>query len=208
MAVNSFREDEFMENTDKKKILKRLFSYLLEYKWILAGVLVCMGVTVAISLVNPLIIEEAIDHYIAASDFNGLVRLGIMALVLNVIFIIMVKIRMYVMSVVSNKILLQIRQDLYEHIQTLSFSFFDSRPTGKILARIIGDVNSLKDVLVNMVTTLIPEFITVLGVVVIMVVKDYRLALASLPTIPLMMAGLCRKLRTGAGRFTGKNHPT
>ena len=190
MAVNSFREDEFMENTDKKKILKRLFSYLLEYKWILAGVLVCMGVTVAISLVNPLIIEEAIDHYIAASDFNGLVRLGIMALVLNVIFIIMVKIRMYVMSVVSNKILLQIRQDLYEHIQTLSFSFFDSRPTGKILARIIGDVNSLKDVLVNMVTTLIPEFITVLGVVVIMVVKDYRLALASLSTIPLMMAGI------------------
>lgn len=190
MAVNSFREDEFMENTDKKKILKRLFSYLLKYKWILAGVLVCMGVTVAISLVNPLIIEEAIDHYIAASDFNGLVRLGIMALVLNVIFIIMVKIRMYVMSVVSNKILLQIRQDLYEHIQTLSFSFFDSRPTGKILARIIGDVNSLKDVLVNMVTTLIPEFITVLGVVVIMVVKDYRLALASLSTIPLMMAGI------------------
>ncbi len=190
MAVNSFREDEFMENTDKKKILKRLFSYLLKYKWILAGVLVCMGVTVAISLVNPLIIEEAIDHYIAASDFNGLVRLGIMALVLNVIFIIMVKIRMYVMSVVSNKILLQIRQDLYEHIQTLSFSFFDSRPTGKILARIIGDVNSLKDVLVNMVTTLIPEFITVLGVVVIMVAKDYRLALASLSTIPLMMAGI------------------
>ena len=63
------------------------------------------------------------------------------------------------MSVISNKILLKIRQDLYEHIQTLSFSFFDSRPTGKILARIIGDVNSLKDVLTNMVTTLIPEFI-------------------------------------------------
>ena len=190
MAVNSYRDDEHVGTMGKRQTLTRLFSYLLEYKWILAGVLVCMGVTVAISLVNPLIIEEAIDHYIAASDFNGLVRLGIMALVLNVIFIIMVKIRMYVMSVVSNKILLQIRQDLYEHIQTLSFSFFDSRPTGKILARIIGDVNSLKDVLVNMVTTLIPEFITVLGVVVIMVVKDYRLALASLSTIPLMMAGI------------------
>ncbi len=190
MAVNSYRDDEHVGTMGKRQTLTRLFSYLLEYKWILAGVLVCMGVTVAISLVNPLIIEEAIDHYIAASDFNGLVRLGIMALGLNVIFIIMVKIRMYVMSVVSNKILLQIRQDLYEHIQTLSFSFFDSRPTGKILARIIGDVNSLKDVLVNMVTTLIPEFITVLGVVVIMVVKDYRLALASLSTIPLMMAGI------------------
>ncbi|MBD5554912.1 MAG: ABC transporter ATP-binding protein [Roseburia sp.] len=190
MAVNSFREDEFMENTDKKKILRRLLSYLMKYKGTLAAVLLCMGVTVAISLVNPLLIEEAIDHYIAESDFYGLARLGVFALALNIIFIIMVKVRMYVMSVVSNKILLQIRQDLYEHIQTLSFSFFDSRPTGKILARIIGDVNSLKDVLVNTVTTLIPEFVTVAGVMCIMFIKDARLAAASLSTIPIMMAGI------------------
>ena len=190
MAVNSYREDEYMENTDKKKILRRLFSYMLEYKGILIAVLICMGITVAISLVNPLLIEEAIDHYIAQSDFKGLMKLGLFALVLNIIFIVMVKIRMYVMALVSNKILMRIRNDLYEHIQTLSFSFFDSRPTGKILARIIGDVNSLKDVLVNMITTLIPEFVTVVGVVVIMMVKDYRLALASLSTIPLMIAGI------------------
>lgn len=190
MAVNSYREDEYMENTDKKKILRRLFSYMLKYKGILIAVLICMGITVAISLVNPLLIEEAIDHYIAQSDFKGLMKLGLFALVLNIIFIVMVKIRMYVMALVSNKILMRIRNDLYEHIQTLSFSFFDSRPTGKILARIIGDVNSLKDVLVNMITTLIPEFVTVVGVVVIMMVKDYRLALASLSTIPLMIAGI------------------
>ena len=190
VAVNSYREDEFMENTDKKKILRRLFSYLLEYKSILLAVLFCMGVTVAISLVNPLLIEEAIDHYIADSDFRGLLKLGLFALLLNIVFIVMVKIRMYVMAMVSNKILLKIRQDLYEHIQTLSFAFFDSRPTGKILARIIGDVNSLKDVLVNVVTTLIPEFVTVAGVVIIMLVKDWRLALASLSTIPLMIAGI------------------
>lgn len=190
MAVNSYREDEFMENTDKKKILRRLFSYLLEYKGILIAVLICMGITVAISLVNPLLIEEAIDHYIAQKDFSGLMKLGLFALVLNIIFIVMVKIRMYVMALVSNKILMKIRNDLYEHIQTLSFSFFDSRPTGKILARIVGDVNSLKDVLVNVITTLIPEFITVFGVVIIMLVKDWRLALASLSTIPVMIAGI------------------
>ena len=148
------------------------------------------GFTVVISLINPLLIEEAIDNHIANGNLKGLVELGIFALVLNVIFIILVKVRMYVMAVMSNKILLDIRQDLYEHIQTLSFSFFDSRPTGKILARIIGDVNSLKDVLVNMVTTLLPEFVTVVGVVVIMLVKDWRLALASLSTIPLMIVGI------------------
>lgn len=190
MAVNSFREDEQLEGMGKKETLKRLFSYLFKYKIAVIGVLACMLITVVISLVNPLIIERAIDVYIAKSDIAGLARLAIFTLVLNVIFIIMVKIRMYVMAKISNEILLDIRQELYEHIQTLSFSFFDSRPTGKILARIIGDVNSLKEVLTNAVTTLIPDFVTVCGVVVIMVAKDWRLALASLCSIPLMILAI------------------
>ena len=201
MAVNSFREDEQMENGEKKQIIIRLFSYLKDHKKGVFGVLICMAVTVAISLVNPLIIENAIDQHISVGDWNGLVKIGIFALVLNVIYMIMVKIRMYVMSVISNQILLKIRQELYEHIQQLSFSFFDSRPTGKILARIIGDVNSLKDVLTNAVTTLIPDFITVLGVVIIMLVKDWKLAIASLCTIPLMIAGIFIIQRTAHKRW-------
>lgn len=201
MAVNSFREDEQMENGEKKQIIIRLFSYLKDHKKGVLGVLICMAVTVAISLVNPLIIENAIDQHISVGDWSGLVKIGIFALGLNVIYMIMVKIRMYVMSVISNQILLKIRQELYEHIQLLSFSFFDSRPTGKILARIIGDVNSLKDVLTNAVTTLIPDFITVLGVVVIMLIKDWKLAIASLCTIPLMIAGIFIIQRTAHKRW-------
>ncbi len=190
MAVNSFREDERLEGIGKARTLKRLFSYMFAYKLQIFGVLICMLITVGISLINPLMIETAIDVYIAGRDLRGLARLAALAAVLNLIFIIMVKVRMFVMAKISNQILLDIRQELYEHIQTLSFSFFDSRPTGKILARIIGDVNSLKNVLVNAVTTLIPDFITICGVVVIMVVKDWRLALASLSSIPLMAASI------------------
>ncbi|TGY97796.1 ABC transporter ATP-binding protein [Petralouisia muris] len=190
MAVNSFREDERLEGIGKAQTLRRLFSYMLQYKLQIFGVLICMLITVGITLINPLMIEAAIDVYIAGRDMQGLARLAVLAAALNIIFIIMVKVRMYVMAKISNQILLEIRQELYEHIQTLSFSFFDSRPTGKILARIIGDVNSLKNVLVNAVTTLIPDFITICGVVVIMVVKDWRLALASLSSIPLMAAAI------------------
>ena len=190
MAVNSFREDEKLEGIGKKETLKRLFAHLIPYKFQVASVLFCMLVTVVISLINPLIIEEAIDVYIARKDMGGLARLAAVTLGINLVFIVMVKVRMYVMARISNQILLDIRQELYEHIQTLSFSFFDSRPTGKILARVIGDVNSLKNVLTNAVTTLIPDFITICGVVVIMVVKDWRLALASLSSIPLMAVAI------------------
>ncbi len=201
MAVNSYREDEFMESTDKKKILKRLLSYLLEYKAAIVFVLFCMAITVTISLVNPLIIEEALDNYVANKDMPGLIKLGIFALVINIIFVVMVKIRLLVMAKITNKILLKIRQDLYEHIQTLSFQFFDGRPTGKILARIIGDVNSLKDVLNNFVTTLLPEFATLIGVVAIMLYKNIWLTVASLCTLPLLMAGIFLIQRTAHKRW-------
>ena len=94
------------------------------------------------------------------------------------------------MAKVCNNILVTIRQELYTHIQTLDFHFFDSRPTGKILSRIIGDINSLKDVLNNCVTTLIPDFLTIIAVVIIMFAKNPTLAVASLLSIPFMAFGM------------------
>ena len=187
MAVNSYREDEKLSSKGKIDTIKRLLSYLLDYKKEILLVLFCMLIAVGITLVNPLLIEYGIDKYIAKSDVNGLIKLGGVALAINLAFIVMVKIRMYVMAKVSNKILLDIRTKLYEHIQTLTFSFFDSRPTGKILSRVIGDVNSLKQVLSNTVTILIPDLVCICGVIIIMFAKEWRLALASLCSIPILM---------------------
>jgi ATP-binding cassette subfamily B protein len=149
-----------------------------------------MLITVSITLINPLIMERAIDVHIANHEYNNLLMLGGFALAINVMYVLLVKLRMYMMSKMSNNVLLTIRQELYTHIQKLSFSFFDSRPTGKILARIIGDVNSLKDVLSNSVTTLIPDFVTLCAVVAIMMVKNWRLAIAALISLPIMIIGM------------------
>lgn len=190
MAVNSYKADEQSVERSKTQTLIRLFSYLLRYKWRIMFVLLIMGYGVAVSLVNPLIMESAIDDYIAVKDLNGLYRLLFIALVINLLLVITVKLRMYIMAKMCNEILLTIRQQMYTHIQKLDFQFFDSRPTGKILSRIIGDINSLKDVLSNCVTTLIPDGLTVIAVVVIMVCKNPKLALASMMTIPFMAIGI------------------
>lgn len=190
MSINSTRDDEFINSVSKKRTLFRLFRYLLAYKLQIFIVLLIMMITVTITLINPLIIERAVDVHIANREMDKLITLGLIALGINIVFIISVKLRMILMAKVSNNVLLTIRQELYTHIQKLSFSFFDSRPTGKILARIIGDVNSLKDVLSNSVTTLIPDFITICAVVTIMLVKNWRLALASLISLPIMIIGL------------------
>ena len=157
MSVNTSRVDEEQKEVLKKDTIIRLFRYLLVYKKQIAAVLLIMAGTIAVSMATPIMMEYAINVCVATGDVNGLLRLGALAVVMFLFFLAGTKVRMYIMSDVSNKVLLNIRDELYQHIQTLSFGFFDSRPTGKILARIIGDVNSLKDVLSDSVTQLIPD---------------------------------------------------
>lgn len=190
MAVNSFREDEEQKQVMNGETLKRLFGYLLSYKKTIVIVLMIMAVTTAITMVNPLLIQHAVNVDIAQGNIRGLLILGIVALVLNLIWIVGVKLRMVMVAKMANQVLLEIREELYVHIQKLSFHFFDSRPTGKILARVIGDVNSLKEVLSDSVTTLIPDFCTIIGVMAIMMILNFRLALAALITLPFLAGGM------------------
>lgn len=107
MAVNSFREDEHIQATDAKKIVTRLLGYLKGYTKEVILVLVAMTITVGISLYNPILIESAIDDYVAKYDFNGLLRLAAFAVAINILYVIMVKIRIYGMS--------YIQQDYFIH---------------------------------------------------------------------------------------------
>lgn len=190
MSVNSYREDEVQKDVLKKDTLLRLFKYLLRYKKSIIVVLMIMAVTLVINLITPLLIERAIDVHIANKDMRSLLILGCFAMVLYVIFTIGTKARMYMMSKLSNEVLLSIREELYTHIQTLSFSFFDSRPTGKILARITGDTNALKEVLSDSVTKLIPNLLTIISVAAVMLIKNWKLAMAALLTLPILAVGM------------------
>lgn len=190
MSVNTSRIDEEQKEVLKKDTLIRLFKYLLVFKKQISVVLLIMAGTIAISMATPIMMEYAINVCVSSGDVKGLLKLGALAVVMFLFFLAGTKIRMYIMSDVSNQVLLNIRDELYRHIQTLSFGFFDSRPTGKILARIIGDVNSLKDVLSDSVTQLIPDLITVVCVAVIMLIKNYRLAMAALLTLPILVVGM------------------
>lgn len=187
MSVNSYKDDEQSIEAGKLKTLGRLFGYLLYYKKEIILVLFVMAFCVTVTLLNPLFMEAAIDTYISSGNLPGLYRLILLATVLNLLMAGGIRLRMFLMAKVCNRILVTIRQELYTHIQTLDLTFFDSRPSGKILARIIGDINSLKDVLNNFVTTLIPDFIMVAAVAAIMIMKNPVLAAAALCSLPVMI---------------------
>ncbi|MBO7599699.1 MAG: ABC transporter ATP-binding protein [Lachnospiraceae bacterium] len=190
MAVNAIKDDEDVSTVKKSITIKRLLSYLFAFKKQIVGILLIMAYCVGVSLVNPLIIESAIDDCITPGNYIGLIKLIVIALVINIVWVILVKVRVYVMSLVSNEIIKRIREEVYTNLQTLDFKFFDSRPTGKILSRVMSDVNSLKEVLKNFVLTLLPDFILVFSVMIIMLVKSPKLALAGMTGLPILIIGL------------------
>ncbi len=190
MAVNNFREDEQSKEVLKKVTLLRLFAYMKDYKKQIIAILFIMAIIIGINVVNPILMQIAVDDYIKGKNIKGLFAIGVIAVVINLVSRYCMKKRIIMMSGVSNKILMDIRQELYEHLQKLSFNFFDKRPAGKILARVIGDVNSLKNVLNNSVITLIPDFVTIVVVLIIMFIMNARLALGAMAFLPLLIVGM------------------
>ncbi|MCX7923475.1 MAG: ABC transporter ATP-binding protein/permease [Clostridia bacterium] len=190
MPINNFKEDELLKESLNIDIIRRLFSYLKPYGKQVVQTLLLMGIVIAVELLNPYFLKLGIDKYISRNDKEGLLVLGAIMVVINITAMVCAKFRMRIMSRVSNNILLTIRQQLYTHIQKLSFSFFDNRPVGKILARIIGDVNSLNDLFTNSVTNLIPDLVKITAVVIIMVSMNYKLALVSLVPLPFLIAAM------------------
>lgn len=187
MPINNFREDEELKESLNISLIRRLASYLKPYTGAVIKTLLLMAVVIAVELFNPYFLKMGIDRFIAQGGWQNLFLLAGVMILINAVAMICSRFRTLIMGKVSNSILLTIRQQLYGHIQKLSFSFFDNRPAGKILARIIGDVNSLNDVFTNAVTSLVPELIKITSVVVIMMVMNYRLGLVALATLPVMI---------------------
>lgn len=187
MEINNYREDEQVKEVLKLETIIRLLSYMKGYKKEIKKILFLMTIIITVATINPLILKLSIDKYIANKDLYGLGLIVVLAIIINIISMKCIYHRIILMSNISNEVLMTIRQELYEHIQKLSFNFFDNRPVGKILARVIGDVNSLKDILTNSVITVIPDFLTIFVTFIVMLMINTKLALSALAFLPILM---------------------
>lgn len=182
------RENE--EIRSKKEIVFRLFSYLKDYKKESVISIILMGIITISNNLNPYLMKIAIDNNIKNKDIKGLVYIGIFLVVVNIFTLIFSKIKWKVISYITNSILVNIRMELYKHIQKLPFNFFDRRPVGKILARVMGDVNSLKNLFDQSIQSLIPEVISLISVIIFMIILDFKLAIACILLLPVLGIGM------------------
>ncbi|MDW8800421.1 ABC transporter ATP-binding protein [Clostridium sp. A1-XYC3] len=186
MAINTVKQDEELKKLSNIEVGKRLSSYLKDYKLKVFTVSLLLIFVMVVNLINPYLLKVAIDKNIKNHDLKGLLLIGAFMLLLNLISMTASYFSTMKMASVTNNILLKIRQDLYSHIQKLSFAFFDNRPVGKILARVIGDVNALKDLFNNSVTNFIPQLLTIICTGAMMFYLNVKLALASMVLLPVL----------------------
>ena len=137
--------DETTLKSSKRQTIARLSQYLKPYKARTIGVITLLLVIMTCSTITPYLMKYSLDHFVLDANVSGLLGIGALLTALTLLTMFLSKIRIYAMSKITNSILIDIRRELFTHLQTLSFKFFDSRPVGKILSRIVGDVNALQN---------------------------------------------------------------
>ncbi len=187
MARNTFGQDEKLEQGFNKHYMKRLLDYAAPYKKPIIKTMILMIIASCSSLLAPLLIKIALDDVIPTDNIKGLVIVTLIFIISIALTSLIMRHRMKVMGRVGQDILVDMRHDLFENLQRLPFTYYDSRPHGKILVRIVNYINALSDLLSNGIINLVADIVTVLLTIVFMFLLDIRLALISLIGIPLLM---------------------
>jgi len=191
MARNKFDVDETLESPFQWKHLKRAFQYIGRHRFQMIGALALSVLASICTLYTPKIMSRVLDEVVPAGDVQRLVRWALIYCGLIVVSIVFTVIRARVMAYVSQEIIFDIRRDLFHHLQELPFSYYDSRPAGKILVRVINYVNSVSDILSNGIINSILEIINVAVIIVFMYSMDATLATVVVSGLPVFIAIVC-----------------
>ncbi|MFD0958884.1 ABC transporter ATP-binding protein [Paenibacillus chungangensis] len=185
-----YQDDEAIEKPFNWSQLRRLFSYMKPYRKQLMPVIAMMVVGTLTRLSIPFLMMLVIDGIIDPQKGSGnkleLVLMGMAMLVLYGIQWAANTYRIKHTSIIGQKVIFDLRQHLFQHIQQLSFRFYDKRPAGSVLVRVTNDVNALQDLFTNGVVNLLMDCIQLVGIVIILLMLNVKLGLAIMITVPLM----------------------
>jgi ATP-binding cassette, subfamily B, multidrug efflux pump len=187
MARNKYDIDEDLETKLNFSHLMRLAGYIKPFMFKITVTVILMLVASAATLALPYLTKIAIDTFIPSGNVKGLIVLSVVLLGFLFISGVCLKFRIRTMSDVGNSIISEIRYDIFLNLQRLPFSYYDSRPHGKILVRVVNYVNALSDLLSNGLINLVTDLFSLVVTVAFMLAIDVRLTLVSMIGIPVLM---------------------
>ena len=186
MARNKYDVDEIIEEQFDVRQLLRLGKYVVPYKkkMILAAVL--MLSSSALTMLIPIFFMRVIDQCIPNRDMNGIIRYSILSLLLILYSVITLRAKIQITNQVGQSVIHQLRTDLFAHLQELPFSYYDSRPHGKIQVRVVNYVNNLSDLLSNGLINTITDLCSLVFIIGFMLSINWKLTLMCMCGLPVL----------------------
>ena len=181
---------------NKKSSTMRLIAYMKPYAhWVIFALLLVLGLT-AFDLYRPMLVGDAIDIFGANGDYDVIIATAIKyAVVLALSFAFNIA-QTWILQKTGQNIILQMRKDLYRHIQSLGSRYFDITPVGKLVTRVTNDVEALNEMYSGILVQLFRNIVKIVGLAGVMLVLDVRLAAISFVLMPLVigLTVLCQKI--------------
>ena len=187
MARNRFDIDETLETPFSMKHLLRAGVYIKKHKVKMAASLLLSALSAVAALFGPILVEQGLNVAVPNKDIPQLVIPALLMALSIAVSIWFSILRSRYMTVVGQEIIYDIRKDLFEHLQELPFQYYDDRPHGKILTRVINYVNNVSDMLSNGIINFILEMFNVIIIAIFMLTRDVRLSLVVMAGIPLFL---------------------
>ena len=186
MAKNTYRQDEQLEEEFDFRHLLRAWEYIKKYSGKMSLALILSAIAGMTGLLSPIIVQKALDDAVPAGDKVLLVKLSLVLVGVFIISIIFSTVRSRIMAKTSQYIIYDIRKDLFAKLQKLPFSYYDDRPHGKILIRVVNYVNSVSDMLSNGLINVILEIFNLIFIIIFMFIVDVQLSLVVLCGVPVL----------------------
>lgn len=189
VKVNTFNVDEDLESEAEISIkdLKRVLNYIKPYKGRVIIALIIIVIANFAGLLGPMLVWQALDYAIPNGDTTHLILLGVVFLISIIVTAVCANLRIKRVAELGQDVLQDMRLDIFTHIQKLSFDFFDSRPHGKILIRVVNYINTLSDLLSNGLISLISDLFSLVIALGFMLFMDVRFTLFGLLFVPVLL---------------------
>lgn len=185
-----YQDDEALIKAFDWSVLRRLVKYLKPHRDRMLPIVLLTLIGAAIKITVPFLIATAIDQVIHPETGNGKLSFLIIyagsILGMYIAQLLINRYRIVLMNVIGQKVIHALRGELFSHIQRLSFRFFDKRPAGSVLVRITNDVNALQELFTNGVINLLIDFVQLIGIVIVLLVLNFKLGIAVMVTVPIM----------------------
>jgi ATP-binding cassette subfamily B protein len=180
-------EEEALGKAYDARLMRRLLTYLWPYRQTVAVALVAIIGHSALQLAQPYLTKLAIDSYIATGDLAGLNQIALVFLFVLLGAFVLEYIRTYTLQMTGQKIMFDLRMQVYGHLQKLDVRFFDRNPVGRLMTRVTTDVDVLNELFASGVVAIFGDVFMLIGIMAVLLSMDWRLALVAFSVLPLIV---------------------